>query len=135
MNDTDNDRQAASGAQGAQSNPPRTPHDTAAALIYTTFPSETEANRIGRALVEARLAACVNIFAGMTAIFAWEGAIDEAREAAMIVKTTAGRVPEALTEIKRLHPYSTPARLVLPVAGGGEDFLQWIAAQTQAAMP
>lgn len=130
MSDMDKEG-AASGAEGAESAASQT-HDDTAVLIYTTFPSEADAKATGRALVEGRLAACVNILPGIIAIFAWEGQLDEARETAMIVKTTQGRSAEALAEIKRLHPYATPARLVLPVAGGGEDFLQWIAAQVRA---
>jgi periplasmic divalent cation tolerance protein len=65
----------------------------------------------------------------MTSLYVWEGKLQEDGESAMIIKTTRGRVEEVLAEIKRLHPYSIPARLVVPVAGGGEDFLHWIAGQ------
>ena len=104
-------------------------HDSAAVLIYTTFPSADEAKNAGRRLVESKLAACVNVFPQMTSIYEWDGKVTEDAEAAMIVKTAAARSAEALQEIKRLHPYSVPARLVLPVIGGGEDFLSWINAQ------
>jgi periplasmic divalent cation tolerance protein len=108
-------------------------HDNAAMLVYTTFPSPEDARRIGRVLVESRLAACVNIFPQMTSLYVWEGKLHEDGESAMIIKTTRGRSAEVLEEIKRLHPYSIPARLALPVAGGGEDFLRWIAAQCSEA--
>jgi periplasmic divalent cation tolerance protein len=115
-------------APDAQSAPePRQHKDMSAILIYTTFPSQSEAKKLGRALVESGLAACVNIFPQMLAIFSWEGKIEEADEAAMIVKTVRAREAEVLAEIKRLHPYAAPARLVLPVSGGGEDFLRWVA--------
>jgi periplasmic divalent cation tolerance protein len=104
-------------------------HDTAAVLIYTTFPSADEAKKAGRVLVERHLAACVNVFPPITAVYEWEGNVEEGVEAAMIVKTTNARSAEALDEIKRLHPYSVPARVVLPVIGGGTDFLSWIAEQ------
>lgn len=104
-------------------------NDKDAVLIYTTFPSLDDAKKAGRALVEDKLAACVNIFPPMTAIYVWENRLEEDTETAMIVKSMAKRAAEVLDEIKRLHPYSTPARLVLPVTGGGEDFLNWIAAQ------
>jgi periplasmic divalent cation tolerance protein len=118
---------AAPGAQAADETRQR--DDISAILIYTTFPSESEAKKLGRTLVESGLAACVNIFPQMVAIFAWEGKVEEAGEAAMIVKTVRTRAEEVLAEIKRLHPYAVPARLVLPLTGGGEDFLQWIAGQ------
>jgi periplasmic divalent cation tolerance protein len=103
--------------------------DSAAMLVYTTFPSAEDAKRIGRVLVESRVAACVNIFPHMTSLYVWEGKLQEDGESAMIIKTTRGRVEKVLAEIKRLHPYSIPARLVVPLAGGGEDFLHWIAEQ------
>jgi periplasmic divalent cation tolerance protein len=108
-------------------------NDCAAILIYTTFPSESEAKSAGRALVEQGLAACVNIFPQMTSIYAWEGQVEESGEAAMIVKTVRMREVEVLAEIKRLHPYTVPARLVLPLSGGGEDFLRWITEQCSPA--
>ncbi len=104
-----------------------------AVLIYTTFPTQGEAETAGRFLVENRLAACVNIFPGMTAIFFWEGKTEQAAETAMLVKTAEARADEALAAIKRLHPYDVPARLVLPVTGGGEDFIDWIVAETAPA--
>ncbi|WP_088348834.1 MULTISPECIES: divalent-cation tolerance protein CutA [Rhodomicrobium] len=128
MSDTDDDK-AASRPIGAESVVPQTADDTAALLIYTTFPSEADAKSVGRALVEARLAACVNLLPGVIAIFRWQDRLEEAAETGMIVKTTQGRAAEALAEIKRLHPYETPARLLLPVAGGGADFLRWIAGE------
>jgi periplasmic divalent cation tolerance protein len=103
--------------------------EVSAILVYTTFPSESEAKKAGRALVEARLAACVNIFPQMISIYSWEGKVEEGGEAAMIVKTATFCVGEVLDRIKALHPYSVPARLILPVEGGGEDFLKWIVDQ------
>lgn len=104
--------------------------DREAALIYTTFPSLDEAKKAGKALVENGFAACVNIFPEMTSLYVWEGALEEAREAAMLIKTAKARTAEVLEQVKRLHPYSLPARLVLAVDGGGEDFLEWIVSRT-----
>lgn len=100
-------------------------------LIYTTFAEPADARRVGKALVEARLAACVNIFEGMTAIYEWQGALEEAGETAMLIKTRRGLQNQALEEAKRQHPYDTPALLVIPIDGGGAEFFAWIAAQTQ----
>ncbi len=102
-------------------------------LIYTTFAAPDEARRVGRALVEARLAACVNIFPGMTAIYEWQGALEEDGECAMLIKTRRGLQAQVLDEAKRLHPYDTPALLVIGIDAGGSDFLAWIVAQTQPA--
>ena len=105
--------------------------DDAPILIYTTFAEPADARRVGKALVEARLAACVNIFEGMTAIYEWQGALEEAGETAMLIKTRRGLQARALEEAKRQHPYDTPALLVIPIDGGGAEFFAWIAAQTR----
>jgi periplasmic divalent cation tolerance protein len=102
------------------------------ALIYTTFPSLGEAEKVGQHLVEARLAACVNILPGMVSIYSWQGRTESASEAAMLIKTAKSRTEEVLDALKRLHPYDVPARLVLPVVGGGADFLSWIIAGSTA---
>ena len=99
-------------------------------LIYSTFPSAAEAERIGAALVDRGLAACVNIFPGMTAIYIWQGKRQSESEAAMIIKTRAALASEVIAETRRLHPYTNPALLILPITGGSEDFLRWIAEQT-----
>ena len=99
-------------------------------LIYATFPSAAEAERIGGALVDRGLAACVNIFDGMTSIYIWEGKRERGSEAAMLIKTRASLADRAIAEARKLHPYSNPAFLVLPITGGSEDFLRWIAEQT-----
>lgn len=99
-------------------------------LVYATFPSAEEAERTGGSLVERGLAACVNIFPGMTSIYIWEGKRERGSEAAMLIKTRASLAERAIAEARKLHPYSNPAFLVLPVSGGSEDFLRWIAEQT-----
>lgn len=131
MENRDEDKALSPSAQNDNERCATRPHNRAV-LIYTTFPSPGDAKKAGRALVEQRLAACVNIFASMTAIYMWEDKIEEEGETAMIVKTTDARSTEVLEEIKRLHPYSVPARLILPVIGGGDDFLNWIAGQCEA---
>ncbi len=102
-------------------------------LIYTTFAAPDDARRVGRALVEARLAACVNVFPGMTAIYEWQGSLGEDTECAMLIKTRRGLQARVLEEARRLHPYDTPALLVLGIDAGDGDFLAWIVAQTQSA--
>jgi periplasmic divalent cation tolerance protein len=99
-------------------------------LVYTTFPTKGEAKKAGRALVESGLAACVNIFPKMVSFYVWEGEVQKSKEAAMLIKTARHRAEDVLAEVKRLHPYSLPARLMLAVDGGGGDFLEWIQQQT-----
>lgn len=99
-------------------------------LIYSTFPSPAEAERVGGELVDRGLAACVNIFPGMTAIYIWEGKRQRDGETAMLIKTRAELADQVIAEARKLHPYSNPALLVLPVTGGSPDFMRWIAQAT-----
>ena len=99
-------------------------------LIYSAFPSAAEAERIGGVLVDRGLAACVNIFAGMTSIYIWQGKRERGEEAAMLIKTRAALASQVIAEVRKLHPYTNPALLVLPVSDGSADFLRWIAEQT-----
>jgi len=101
-----------------------------AVLIYSTFPSTAEAERVGGALVERGLAACVNIFPQMTAIYIWQGKRQRESEAAMLIKTRAELAARVVAEARKIHPYTNPALIVLPITGGSPDFLQWIAEQT-----
>jgi periplasmic divalent cation tolerance protein len=99
-------------------------------LIYSTFPSPAEAERVGGLLVDRGLAACVNLFPGMTAIYVWEGQRQRESETAMLIKTRASLAAQVVAEARKLHPYTNPALLILPVEGGSEDFMRWIADQT-----
>ena len=101
-------------------------------FVYTTWPTLDAATAAGRDLVESAVAACVNVWPGMTAVYRWEGRVESAAEVVMIVKTTAAAVPEVERRIRALHPATTPAIAVLAVTGGGADFLDWIAANVSA---
>jgi periplasmic divalent cation tolerance protein len=104
-----------------------------AVLVYTTYPSVVEAEKAGEALVGSRLAACVNILPGMVSIYRWQGAVERAEEAVMIVKTRASLAEEVRTGIKVTHPYDTPAIVVLPVESIDERYFAWILAETGAS--
>lgn len=99
-------------------------------LVYSTFPAGEVAEAIGGALVEARLAACVNILPGMTSLYRWEGRLERGAETVMIIKTRQQLAKRVCDEVRRRHPYSNPALLVLPVSGGSGDFLSWIIDET-----
>ncbi len=99
-------------------------------LIYATYPDAETAEAGGRALVEARLAACVNILPGMVSIYRWEGAVERAEECVMIIKTRRALAERAIAAAQGRHPYTTPAFVVLPVEGGLAAYLDWIAAST-----
>jgi len=128
MDENDEDVTATPGLDDAKNAISPTGEDVV--LIYSTFPALSEAQNAARILVETALAACVNILPGMVSIYAWQGKTEEDSEAAMIIKTAKSRTGDVLDALKRLHPYDVPARLVLPVTGGGEDFLRWIVTQS-----
>jgi periplasmic divalent cation tolerance protein len=104
-----------------------------AVFVYTTWPSAVEAEQAGRALVERRLAACVNILPRMISHYRWQGAVERAEEAVMIIKTRASLAPEVEDAVKALHSYSTPAILVLPVETVEKTYLAWMLAETDRA--
>jgi periplasmic divalent cation tolerance protein len=104
-----------------------------AVLVYTTYPSLVEAERAGRAIVERRLAACINILPGMISHYWWEGKVERGEEVVMIFKTRASLAEAVREAVKESHPYTTPAIVVLPVEGGDPDYLAWINAETEAA--
>lgn len=104
--------------------------NSAAVLIYTTWPDTASAEAAGRVLVAERLAACVNILGAATAIYAWQDAIERDTEHPMLIKTRAANVDAVAAAVRRLHPYDVPAVAVLAIAGGDGEFLEWISAQT-----
>jgi periplasmic divalent cation tolerance protein len=95
-------------------------------FVYTTYPSAVEAEQAGRALVERELAACVNILPGMVSVYRWQGAVERAEEAVMIVKTRASLADAVRASVKATHPYDTPAIVVLPVEGVDDRYFAWI---------
>lgn len=99
-------------------------------LIYVTFGSLDAAERLGGELVEQRLAACVNILPRMISIYRWNGERQRDEEVVLIAKTREGRKTQVIDYVRQHHDYETPAILVLPVDGGSEAYLAWIAGET-----
>jgi len=104
-----------------------------AVFVYTTYPSAVEAEAAGRALLERRLAACVNILPGMVSLFWWEGKIDRGDEVVMIIKTRAGLAEAVRAAVLQMHTYTTPAILVLPIESVDPDYHAWIVKETPGA--
>ncbi|MFZ3063463.1 MAG: divalent-cation tolerance protein CutA [Actinomycetota bacterium] len=100
-------------------------------LVYVTTANQEEARRIGRTLVEKRLAACVNIIPIVQSIYWWKGKIYDEEEALMFVKTTKERVEEVIAEVKKLHSYEVPAIDVLDISAGNPDYLNWISKEVK----
>lgn len=105
---------------------------TQALLVIANCPDEACANRIALAVVEAGLAACVNLLPRVQSVYRWQGAIESASEVPLLIKTTAGRYTELEAAIRELHPYDVPEIIALPIAQGLPAYLDWLAAETRA---
>jgi len=103
-----------------------------AVFVYTTYPSIVEAERAGRALMERRLCACVNILPGMVSLYWWQGTIERGDEVVMIIKTRAALAETVRAAVKEMHSYTTPAILVLPIETVDPDYHAWLLAETEA---
>jgi periplasmic divalent cation tolerance protein len=101
-----------------------------AVLIYSTYPTQELAESIGAFLVDARLAACVNVMPSMTSIYRWEGKLNRESETVMIVKTRSSLAERVINEVRSRHTYANPALTVIPVQGGSPDFIDWIFSET-----
>jgi len=95
-------------------------------LILITASSEDEAVKISRALVEERLAGCVNIIRGIRSIYQWQGKIEDEPEVLMIVKTQRHLFPGLSKKVKELHSYTVPEILALPIVQGSTEYLSWL---------
>ena len=100
-------------------------------FVYMTAGSREEAERIGRALVEERLAACVNILDGMQSFYWWQGKIEEGRETVLIAKTREALVDSLSERVKALHSYDCPCVIALPIEGGNADYLAWLLGESR----
>jgi periplasmic divalent cation tolerance protein len=95
-------------------------------LIMSTAGSKDEAARIGRALVEERLAACVNIVGPIESIYRWQGKVESAQEVLMLIKTTSEKSARAIVRLRELHAYELPEAIQLTIEGGSSEYLRWI---------
>jgi periplasmic divalent cation tolerance protein len=98
--------------------------------VYATFPSDEEARRVARILVEERLAACANILSPCHSIYRWEGRIEEAAEVAALFKTTADMAEPLIARLAELHSYDVPAAVVWRVSQALPAYAEWVAAET-----
>ena len=98
--------------------------------VYITTESLDEALAIGKALVKERLAACANVLDGAHSIYWWQGAVQEDREALLILKTRAELVDRLIERVKALHSYDCPCIVALPIVAGNPDYLTWIERET-----
>lgn len=100
-------------------------------VVFITAPDENEAADIAKALVEAKLAACVNIIKSIRSIYRWEGAIEDAQEVLMVAKTQRRHFSALSAKVRERHSYSVPEIIALPITEGSEDYLKWLNESTR----
>ena len=100
-------------------------------IVLTTAGSKKEAQKLARALVERRLAACVNVVGPIASVYWWKEKVESAAEFLLLIKTTAAAVARIEAALKELHSYELPECVVLPIEGGSEKYLQWIEASVR----
>ena len=102
-----------------------------AVIAFCTCPDADSAARIAAALVGERLAACVNQLPGVVSTYRWQGRIEQADEVLLLIKTTAGRLPDLQRRLPQLHPYELPELVVVEATGGLPAYLDWVATETR----
>jgi|SRR6185503_8665593 len=95
-------------------------------VVFSTCDSEEQAGRIAHALVEQRLAACVNVLPGVRSIYRWKGEIQEGVEWLLVIKSRRGLMDQLRVTIGKIHTYEVPELLALPVVDGSESYLAWL---------
>jgi len=99
---------------------------TPMALVYCPCPSLDEAKRLGHALLDGKLAGCINILPGMVSLYDWKAVREEASEAVLIAKTSAEKASSVRDFLEREHPYDVPAILTLPLSGMNAAYRDWL---------
>ena len=95
-------------------------------IVLTTAGSQTEARKLARALVQRKLAACVNIVPGVESIYRWQGQIESSQEWLLVVKASETKVKAAGDLIRKMHSYDLPECLVLEIESGSKEYLKWM---------
>ena len=95
-------------------------------VVLTTCATTEEAERLARALVTERLAACVNVVPQIRSFYRWKGELETADEFLLIIKSSRDLFAELKTELEKLHPYEVPEVLALPIVAGAENYLTWL---------
>lgn len=101
-------------------------------IVLTTTGSKDEASKIAGALVERRLAACVNVVGPIDSVYRWQGTVETAQEWLLLIKTVAGQFERVREAIRELHSYELPECIEIPVEGGSAEYLSWISENVNA---
>ena len=105
-------------------------HESDYVIVLTTLPADIDAAAFAESLVEARLAACVNLMPIMQSIYRWQGQIEQESERQVVIKTSRLRIDALWQRVRDLHPYDVPEFVVLPIVDGNQGYLQWIGDST-----
>ncbi|XP_060093628.1 protein CutA [Heteronotia binoei] len=105
---------------------PTPPAPAPLAAAFVSCPSRQVATELARALVEKRLAACVNIVPQITSIYAWKGQIEEDSEVLLMIKTRSSRIPALAEFVRSVHPYEVAEVIAVPIEQGNPPYLQWV---------
>ena len=100
-------------------------------IVHSACPDAATADAIARVLVEERLAACVQVLAGMRSTYRWAGAIEQADEVLLVAKTRDDRLDALIARVRALHPYELPELVAVEAAGGLAPYLAWVTEQTR----
>jgi periplasmic divalent cation tolerance protein len=95
-------------------------------IVLSSCATEADAERLARALVEGRFAACVNIVPGARSFYHWKGEIESSQEFLLLVKTSRDLFPALRAEIEKLHPYELPEIVAIPIVAGSDNYLAWL---------
>jgi len=104
-----------------------------ACLVITNLPDRDSAARLAHALIESRLAACINILSPCRSIYRWQGTTEDAEEFPMLIKTSRERYAALEAAIREAHPYELPEIIAVPLAAGLPAYLDWVDSETKAA--
>jgi periplasmic divalent cation tolerance protein len=105
-------------------------HSTDVVIVLTTVADGAGGEALARALVDERLAACVNVHGSMVSVYRWKGKVECDPERQLVIKTTRGCLPALEARVKALHSYELPELLVLPVESGSAAYLDWVECET-----
>ncbi|MEK6594874.1 MAG: divalent-cation tolerance protein CutA [Pseudomonadota bacterium] len=109
------------------------PHE-GALIVFTSLPSREAAAQLAQALVERRLAACVNMLAECTSVYRWQGVIETTREVPLLIKTRAALYEAVEAAIRELHPYELPEIVAVTVQRGLPGYLDWVSSETASSI-